>query len=399
MKFNILILSFLSSLTLLFIAGDPQYTVAQSKSAAKEKVIRIPFVASRFDTTYRKAEFITYEGVQAMKIQPFNTRQTRPVTLKDFNFTNGTIEFDAALPKGEYENEIAINFHQHDIYNFESLYLRTQDDESVQRNDAIQYTPVINSVNLWDIMTPFRGYAPIHNEGWNHFKLVVSGAQMLVYINGDEKPTQSVSRLEGGYSTGSISFDGEAIFANLVIKPDQTEGLSPVAGIDVTDNDPNYIRHWQVSYPRIQQKGSEMTEDSLPKDTVKWMPIAAERRGLINLNRRFGSPELTSYPVHNRYVWLKTNIKSTVNKVVKLDLGFNKEMVVFANERLIYRGKNDWDAINEKNPDGRLAITNLTLEVLVKPGDNEILIGVASPLYGWGVMARVENERGLTIAN
>jgi hypothetical protein len=27
------------------------------------------------------------------------------------------------------------------------------------------------------------------------------------------------------------------------------------------------------------------------------------------------------------------------------------------------------------------------------------LIGVSSPLYGWGIMARVENEYFLTIAN
>ena len=369
MKPNISILNFLRSLALLLIAGLPQFAAAQSKNKVKEKVIRIPFEASRFDTTYRKAKFLTYKGVQAMEILPFDARQTRPVTLKDFNFTNGTIEFDAALPKDEYQNEIAINFHQHDFYNFESLYLRTQDDESVQRNDAIQYAPIINSVNLWDLMTPFRGYAPIHNEGWNHFKLVISGAQMLVYINGSEKPTQSVSRLEGNYSTGSISFDGEVFFANLVIKPDQTEGLSPVAGIDVTDNDPNYIRNWQVSYPRNLDKGVMLTKDSLPKDSVKWMPISAERRGLINLNRKFGSPELTSYPVHNRYVWLKTNIKSTVTKIVKLDLGFNKEMVIFANKRLIYRGNNDWNEVILKNPDGRIALTNLTLDVLVKPGD------------------------------
>lgn len=399
MKTNILIVNVLKCLALLIIAGQPQYANAQTRHMAKENVIRIPFEASRFDTTHRKVVFLNYKGVQAMKILPVESRQTRPVTLKDFNFTNGTIEFDARPIEGDYENELAVNFHQHDLYNFESLYLRSQDDESVQRDDAIQYAPIISSVNLWDVMTPFRGYAPIYNEDWNHFKLVISGLQMLVYINHATKPTLVVSRLEGNYPTGSISFDGESIFANLVIMPNQTEGLAPAAGPDLTDNDPNYIRQWQVNYPRNINKGCELTEDDLPKDTVTWMPIQAERRGFINLYRKFESTELTSYPLKNRYVWLKTNIKSTTKQTVKLDFGFNKEVYVFINKRSLYNGKNEAGERYAKNPGGRIAVTNSTLEIPVNPGDNQLLIGIDAPLYGWGIMARVENLFNLTIAN
>ena len=399
MKIKNAIFNLLTYLSLIVCLSLQQYAVAQTHSSVQGKIIRIPFEASRFDTSQRKAEFLTYKGVHVMKILPFSSRQTRPILLKDFNFTNGTIEFDARPVEGNYTDEMAINFHQKDNFNFESLYLRTQENESVQRDDAIQYTPVISSVNLWDVMTPFRGYALIHNKDWNHFKLIISGAQMLVYINSRDTPALVVSRLEGNYAAGGISFDGEAIFANLVIRPDQTEGLSPAAGFDLTDNDPNYIRRWQVSYPRKLDIGQQLTEDDLPGDTVKWMPITAERRGLINLYRKFESTELTSYPVNNRYVWLKTVVKSSAKQTVKVDFGYSKEVYVFINKRLLYEGKNEAGQRYAKNPGGRIAVTNATIEIPLNQGDNEIIIGIAAPLYGWGIMARVESLTNLNIAN
>lgn len=372
---------------------------AQTRYNSRSGTFFIPFESGNFDTSVRKAEFITFKGLKAMKILPYPDRQTRPVTLKGFNFSNGTIEFDAAIIPGDYENELAINFRQSDIYNFETLYLRTQKDESVQRDNAIQYTPVISSVNLWDVMTPFRGYAKIDNDGWNHFKLVISDAQMAVYINRPSKPTLVISRLEGNYKDGSLSFDGEAIFANLVISPGKTEGLSASPGFDLTDNDPNYIRKWWISDPYILEKGREVQETDQPADTVHWMPIESERRGLINIYRKFQSTELTSYPKKNRFVWLKTTINSTMKQTLKIDLGYSKEIFLFINKRLLYTGKNEAGRLYAKVPGGRISVTNSTVEIPLEAGANELLIAISSPLYGWGVMARVQSLNGLTIQN
>lgn len=373
--------------------------MAQVMPSKKEKIIHIPLAASRFDTTQRKAEFLTYKGVKAMKILPGPQRQTIPVTLKGLNFTNGTIEFDAMPIENDYENSLTVNFHQRDSYNFESVYLRTQVNETEQRTDALQYATFIHGVNLWDIMTDYRGDAVIYNQDWNHFKLVISGAQMLVYINNNDKPALKVSKLEGKYATGAISFDGEALFANLVIKPDQTEGLSAAEGFDLTDNDPRYIRKWQVTYPRYIDKGRELMEDDLPGDSTHWQPILAERLGFINLNRKFEGVEFTSYPKNIRYTWLKTNIHADVKHSIKIDFGFNKEVYVFINRRSLYNGKNEAGTRYQKNPGGRMDVSNYTLEVPLKQGDNELLIGVASPLYGWGIVSRVEDLNGITIQN
>jgi hypothetical protein len=108
---------------------------------------------------------------------------------------------------------------------------------------------------------------------------------------------------------------------------------------------------------------------------------------------------LGSYPLQNRYVWLKTNIRSAAKQIAKMDLGYNKNIYVFINRKLLYIGKNEAGHPYAKNPSGRIAISNTMIEIPVLSGDNEILIGIAAPLYGWGIIGRVESLNGLTIDN
>jgi hypothetical protein len=365
------------------IAGSAQ---GQVKSAGSNR----HFETAQFNPGQQKIDFVTYKGFKSMRIFPSATRQTFPVVLKDFNFTSGTIEFDAIPAADDFNDAIAVNFHQADPYNYESVYLRLQNDESLQRDDAIQYTPFINGVNLWDMMKPFRGFADIKNTQWNHIKVVISGLQMLVYVNDLSKPTLRVPRLEGNHHSGSISFDGNAYFANLVIRPGVTENLAPSEGPDWTENDPAYLRKWLVSQPQTLGKGRELTAEDLPADTAKWQPLLAERRGLVNLIRTFKG-ELTSYPKDRRYVWLKTTIRSLRQQQVGLQLGFNKEVYVFVNKRMVYLDKNSAEERLQKYPGGLLDIANTAFDLPLKKGDNEIMIGIAAKNYGWGIMARIKS--------
>jgi len=370
--------------------------LAQDSRMIKGKTIRVPFDASNFDTSERTTTFLKFEGRQVMKIGQSPSRQTIPVTLKKLTFTSGTIEFDGRPADNNFEDEIGINFHQRDRYNYESLYLRTQTDETVQRNNAIQYAPFIHGVNLWDIMKPYRGYAEIYNDRWNHFKLVISGRQMFVYINSNV-PTLKVSRLEGNFASGAISFDGNAMFANLVIQPGVTADLSPAEGLDWTDNDPNYLRKWHVSEPHNLSKNQELTTDDLPADSTHWALIRSERRGLINLSRQFQGPELTSYPKSRRYVWLKTNIRSNRKQNVRMQLGFNKEVYVFINRKPLFFDKNEAGQAYQKFPGGLLDIANIAFQLPLTEGNNELLIGIAVQNYGWGIVARIESLQDLFI--
>ena len=383
----------LKQLTLLcLVLLSPALIYAQPKSA---KPIVIPFEASRFDTTTQKVAFLTYKGAKAMKILPGN----KQVVLKGLTFTNGTIEFDTQpvdVSRGAF---LSVYFRYQGPKESELVYLRCKPDETEQRNDAIQYAPIIHGVNLWDMMGHFQAPALIHNTDWNHIKLVISGMQMRVYVNDMVKTTLSIPRLEAGTTTGAIAFDGQAYFANLVIKPNATEWLSPIEGTDLTDHDINYIRRWDVSASQFLEKGHELIVDDLPKDSTLWQPIIAERHGLINLTRKFGGMENRGGGVQNknRYVWLKTTIKSAKEQIAKIQLGFSDEVYVFINGGLLYVDKNQYPQPIRKYPDGRLDIANSTFDIPLKAGDNQLIIGVSNYFYGWGIVARMMDLNGINI--
>lgn len=364
----------------------------------KVKVISIPFEASRWDTSKQHAEFLTYKNVKAMKIVR-GKGASNQVILKDFNFINGTIEFDTQPVDGSKFSFMSVYFRQQSPSETEIVYLRTQPDESQQRNSAIQYAPILRGINMWDIYDQFQGPAPIRNDDWNHFKLVISGLQMKVYLNNMERPVLFIPHLEGESRAGTIAFDGPGYFANLVVKPNETEGLSAEEGADLTNHDINYIRRWDVSASQFLESGRELIIKDLPTDTTKWKPILAERRGLINLTRVFGGIENRYGGVQdkNRYVWLKTTIHSTKEQIARIQLGFSDEVYVFINRGLLYVDKNQYPQPIRKYPDGRLDIANSAFDIPLKAGDNELIIGVSNYFYGWGIVARMQSMDGITV--
>lgn len=363
--------------------------IAQNKN--NQKSIIVPFDAAHWDNSTAKAEFVTYKGVKAIKMQP-NGEQ---IHLKGLIFTNGTIEFDTQPIDAETRGfgPIGIYFRQQSAKESEYFYLRTKTDDSKRDNNDIQYAPVVNGVLLFNMMSPYDGPAAVHNKEWNHVKLVVSGMQMRVYVNDMHAPALEIPGLESNSKTGTIGFEGLAYFANLIIKPNEVENLSPLEGIDPTKHDMNYIRQWDITASAVMGRGKELTTDDLPKDSTTWNKITAERLGIVNLSRKFGASDTS------RYVWLKTTLNSTKDQIMQMQLGFCDEVYVFANNKLIAADKNQFGQPLAKFPDGCLNIDNSMVNIPLKTGGNTLLIGVVNNFYGWGIIARLRNLNGITLTN
>ena len=347
--------------------------------------ITIPLNTSNWQFKSESVEFLEYKGVKAMKINS----STDQVVLKNFDFTDGTIEFDIELSDPRFS---FLHFRKKDATNSEGFYLRTQRAGNPNAVDAIQYAPIIKGVNLWDMLYAYQSNADFSKTEWNHVKLVVSGKQLLAYVNDMTTPALAVPHLEGNTTTGTLAFNGQAIIANLVVKPDVTEGLSPIAGIDITDNDPRYLRKWKVSEVVAMEAGIDFKESYYPTETTTWTALSAERGGLINLTRMFGKSE------KRRMVWLKMSINSNRAQTIPLDLGFSDEVWVFINNRSLFIDKNTYISPMRKSPDGRCSIENASFEVPLKEGNNELLIGVANDFFGWGIIGRLAHLDGLTLA-
>ncbi|RFM25701.1 family 16 glycoside hydrolase [Deminuibacter soli] len=367
-------------LTAVFLLFLSLQAIAQ-KNKAQPSVINVALTAGNWDTAHGVVTFGEYKSKQAMQLQGGATT----AVLKDVDFTDGTIEFDIE-PSDRYFSSFYFRYAGKD--NNECFYFRTQRAGNNSAIDAIQYTPTIKGVNLWDMLFHYQGNARFAANEWNHVKLVINGRQMQVYVN-STTPTLNIPILEGDSPHGALAFQGTVNIANLVIQPGATGNLPAFPGPDPTANDPQYLRKWLLGKPIVVPDSVEFSQHYIPAANAAWDTIWAERRGLINLTRQFGGSK------QRRLVWLQTNIHADSAQTRKMQLGFSDDVWILLNGRFLYVDRNTYGSPIMKEPEGRCTIDNTSFSVPLKAGDNTLLIGVANNFYGWGIVARLDQLPGI----
>lgn len=343
-----------------------------------QQVIEIPMESSYWQNDSARIAFEKHDTKSTLHLLP----NAGLATAKNIRFSDGTITFDWQPIDTMFSS---FYFRYQNRMESECVYLRTMREGQELAYDAIQYSPIIKGVNLWDLLGYYQGPADFKKRTWNQVKLIIAGKQMRVFINNMEKPVLQIPHLEGNTTVGTLAFEGESYIANLVIKPDATADLPKHAGIDPTSNDPRYLRKWWVSTPISFPFGREPIGDDLPKEKTDWKEIEAERRGLINLTRPYGIEK------ERRLVWIKTGIRSATNQSKRLDFGFSDEVWVIMNGSYLYTDKNYYNQSIMKEPKGRCSVENTFFNLPLKKGDNELLIGIANNFYGWGLIARLQD--------
>ncbi|BDU19427.1 hypothetical protein DYGSA30_08840 [Dyella sp. GSA-30] len=324
--------------------------------------------------------------------------------LKNTSFSNGTIEFDT---KFVGERITGITFRQHDD-EADALYFRPSADCAVSE-ECIQYMPTAHHVFEWDLYGQYQTHAPIHFDGWNHIKLVLSGARMNVFINGAHAPTLAVETLVGGFPDGAIRLHGPASYAHLSIAPNVVDGLPAVAPGDPAKDDLRYVRHWLASRPFVmpsrmdgtlqENTGIDPVYSAMPKQTAPWKSIPLDPGGLVNLTRWFGDAQ-TGQAITG--IWLKTTIDADHDQIKHVDMGWTREVWVFVNGKLTFQSKNLYGIKSaSKEPGGRLSLTNGSFDLPLKKGKNQIVVAIDDNFaggqqhWGWGLEMRLANSDGI----
>ena len=366
--------------------------VKKGTNTVKSDEIKIPMQPAYWEYDTSTTEFVNYKNTEAIRGKNGKGYQ---VFLKNNIFKNGTIEFDVELSGMGFPG---INFRMsEDHKNADNFYIRSFGPVKPQTRTTLQYAAVMDGMSIWDLSDEYQSGATIYQDKWNHVKLVVSGKQMKAYVNDMNKPALVVPELESLRDSGIISLLGNVIYANLIIKPNVTEGLSAEAGYNSTYNDTRYLRNWMVGPATDFPFGKEvmmqlpsmygtLNKSQLPDSAYQWSPIKAESRGIINLSRIYGHKENDA----RRGAWLKTTIESDKDQDKLLRLGFSDEVWVFINGQILYVDKNYFGTPEQKNG-GRCTIENATIKLPLKKGKNEILIALVNYFYGWGIIARFEN--------
>lgn len=369
-------------LTFLCLGFSIEAQKTKPKTTSAE--ITIPLTQDRWDFKPGSAEFITYKNKPAIKLLNGNDK----LIPKGIEFTNGTIEYDTEPHPDEFFTGIYFRMESDD--ETEYFYLRPPNAGKYNMNVA-QYACYLKGVNLWDMLPYYEGPAKFKKGEWNHIKLVVSGMQMLVYVNDMTTPSLEIPRLEGNTKSGRIAFNGRSTISNIVIKPDVVEGLPSREGFDPTNRDTRYIREWQMTEPKPLPQGRELYNADFPTLDLSWQTISAERRGLINLTRFYGVSD-------RRYVWLRVRVVSSVSQKKKIALGLSDEVWVFVNRQPVYVDKNIFFSQGmRKNPNGRISVENTEFEIPLNEGENELLVGIANDFYGWGIIARFEDMKDIDV--
>ena len=362
----------------LFFTGYGQRT---HQDPSQEIRVAMEPDAWEYDTA--RVTFVTHRSVPAVEGREGGAL----MHLRDLDFGNGTIEFDVELPEQGF---VGIRFRQTDDRSTgEDFYIRSFWPVNPLNRTLVQYTTMVDSLSLWDLTNDYQAPAPLYRDRWNHVKLVVNGRQLRAYVN--DSAVLHVPVLESEQTAGKISFSGNAIFANLVVRPGVTEDLPAVAGYDPTAYDPYYLRTWEVTAPVDFAPGRDVITEDLPDSTTRWSPIRAEHRALVNLSKPFGQTPMGE----RRLAWLKTKITSDTKQTKRIDLGFSDEVWVLINDQLLYVDKNYFGTPSMKEPRGRCTIENTSFELPLQEGENELIIGVTNYFYGWGIIARLDNADDL----
>ena len=343
------------------------------------------------------AEFLRKEGFP----QGLIVLKAGSAALDGFVFRNGTIEYDfkplaADMPGLQFRvsgNERAPDG--------EEVYERMFGDQRAS-DDGIQYAPMIHGFMLWNVYPQYQNAAPFV-DGWNHVRVVVSGRRMKVYINRSAEPVLSVGKLEGGSMFGAIHLRGPAVFANLAITPDAVDGLSPQPEANPTAQDKGIVRHWQMSPLQPLTRTHTPAYTEMPADRNAWRSVEAEQGGLLNLNRRFTASDDPA-----SLVWLRYTVQADHTQTKRVSLGWIGETWIYVNGKLLTQGKNFYEPEGERrDPDGRLALENGSFDLPLLAGPNEIAIALYSSVhddlrartrYGWGLMMRFADPRGLSFS-
>ena len=183
-----------------------------------------------------KIEPATYKGKRAVRVMDASGPANAPegiAVLSDSDFDDGTIEVDLAGAPAAGAAEaargfIGIAFRVADGTHFECFYLRPTNgraDDQLRRNHSTQY--ISTPDYPWQKLRTenpgvYESYTDLEPGVWTKMKVVVSGVQAKLYVNGASQPCLIVNDLKRGKSKGKIALwvgtGTDGYFSNLVVK-------------------------------------------------------------------------------------------------------------------------------------------------------------------------------------
>jgi hypothetical protein len=358
------------------------FAILSSSWYAAAQTVTIPFTADQWNKAGAQSSVETFLGKECLLLK------SGTVSLKDLQLQDGIIEVDISVP--QQRGFPGISFRVLDKNNSELFYVRPHQSGNP---DATQYTPVFNGSAGWQLYHG-EGYSKAISftfEQWHHIKMDVHGRQAEIYLDEMQTPLIKVIELKRDPKAGTIALNGGGIptrFANLqyTIKTPVAQAALPVPA-NGTDG---LITKWQVSNQADQKLFADtklLTPDVKSKFT--WTTQSSEPSGTLNL-AKFTQPKDTG-----KVMVAKLIIESDMEQVKAISFGFSDYLLLYLNDNALYFGSDPFMSRDYRFL-GTIGLFDMIFLPL-KKGKNELWFVVAEDFGGWGVKAKLENMKNISL--
>jgi hypothetical protein len=181
-----------------------------------------------------EAELVIYRDRQAVRLVEQEAATATIAILSSSDFKDGVIEAEiAGVPRTDAPRDmrgfvgIAFRVQPHGS-RFECFFLRPTNgraDDQLRRNHSTQY--VSHPEYPWYRLREespgmYESYTDLVPGAWTPVRIIVSGTQAQLYVNGGEQPCLIVNDLKLGETQGQIALwigaGTEAYFSNIVVR-------------------------------------------------------------------------------------------------------------------------------------------------------------------------------------
>ncbi len=299
-----------------------------------------------------QAEIAEWQGRPMLKLNGL-------VSVPQLALEKGSLSVWIAAPGPTYAGGV---FRLVDAGDFELAYVQPH---TSGKWDALQYDPVFNGSNTWQIYygQGFQQNAEIPAGGWFRLQLDFNESQAVLRVN--DQPALWVPHLAHETRSGAVG-----LWCYL-----------PAYFCDLQVND----RPVDFSETPLQARLKKPEAGAI----LEWLAaghgvVTCEAHGILNLNRYF---QPSAGPVQ-----LERWFETSAPQQVRLRVGFSDEASVRLDGELLYEGENKWHDVPEYELRGYVEPT-YELRPHVSAGRHclQISVKVSEP-FGWGAAAILEGE-------
>lgn len=300
-------------------------------------------------------------------------------TVKNLQFTNGTIEVDVYAKT--IRSFAGITFRKKND-NMEEVYMRMHKSSQV---DAVQYTPIFNNESNWQLYREYQAKVTFKNTGWNTLRIDLNNQSAEVFVN--DKKVMTLDNLRTDQNSGEIGLFAlfSNRFSNFRITP--KEVIEKVKKDSSMPIDSTIITKWNITkaYPYNAEK-------LYFKDFLKenYITVNTETSGLLPISKYIKKSSSGNYERNaENYIVASTTVYINNDETKLFSFDYSDKIIVYLNGKILFKGNN---AFRTKGIQymGHIDISTNTLYLPLIKGVNKIHCVVIDKANGWGLMAKLQ---------